>query len=79
MLTLHASGDPVKTLEALSSAPKENAFTLSTIHKSKGLEWDEVIYNEYEKEWTGVQEDNIKYVGVTRAKRKLHLHAKERK
>ena len=78
MLTLHASGaDPAKTLDALSASPKEDAFTLSTIHKAKGLEWDEVIYNEYEKEWKGVQEDNIKYVGVTRAKKKLHLHSKE--
>lgn len=52
------------------------AMTLSTIHKAKGLEWKSVAYYEYDKEWEGAQESNIKYVGVTRAQENLILHLK---
>lgn len=55
-------------------------LTLSTVHKSKGREWDRVYLlgrNKFmpskyaRKEWQQVQEDNLCYVAVTRAKNEL--------
>lgn len=59
-------------------APK--VLTLSTVHKSKGREWDRVYIlgmNKYmpskyaKKDWQMNQERNLQYVGVTRAKQEL--------
>ncbi len=58
---------------------QKHAVTLSTIHKSKGLENDnifflcpELIPSEYaEQPWQVEQEYNLMYVGITRAKKKL--------
>ena len=65
---------------------KQTLLTLSTIHKAKGREWDHVwlwgrnayqpffyARRAYEKgiTWPMRQEDNLCYVGVTRAKQKL--------
>jgi aryl-alcohol dehydrogenase-like predicted oxidoreductase len=33
------------------------------------------IYYDFEKEWKGSQENNIKYTGLTRSKDKLYLHS----
>ena len=76
MQTLHATGDVDKALEKLLATPKEGALTLSTIHKIKGKEALKVIYFDYFNEWIGAQEDNIKYVGVTRSQDELFLHKK---
>ena len=57
-------------------------LTLSTIHKSKGREWNRVYIlgmNKYQpskyakKEWQIQQEMNLCYVGCTRAKSELVL------
>lgn len=57
-----------------------NVVTLSTIHKSKGREWDRVflLYRSTtlpskwaRKPWQLRQEENLEYVAITRAKREL--------
>jgi DNA helicase-2/ATP-dependent DNA helicase PcrA len=59
-----------------------DAVKLSTIHKAKGLENDRVFVLDYDelplqhleqKEWEKVQELNLKYVAITRAKKELFL------
>ncbi len=59
---------------------KSKVLTLSTIHKSKGREWDRVYIlgrNTYQpskwarKDWQMEQESNLMYVAVTRAKQEL--------
>ena len=61
---------------------KPDVLTLSTIHKSKGREWDRVFalgMNAYmpskwaKKEWQKEQESNLSYVLVTRARKELVL------
>lgn len=54
-------------------------ITLSTIHKAKGLEWDDVfildkhLIGKYAKaDWAQEQERNLEYVAITRAKCTLH-------
>lgn len=61
-------------LDQLNFSKKNGGFTLSTIHKAKGLEWNNVTYFDYFSEMEGNQENNIKYVGVTRSKHTLELH-----
>lgn len=54
-------------------------ISLSSIHKAKGLEWDTVIFylphllpSRYATTpWQLEQEENLRYVGITRAKRRL--------
>jgi superfamily I DNA/RNA helicase len=75
MIILHEEGDVEASIAKISAEAKTAAMTLSTIHKSKGLEWDNVIYYDFEKEWKGSQENNIKYTGLTRSKDKLYLHS----
>jgi superfamily I DNA/RNA helicase len=60
---------------------KANAVTLSTIHKSKGLEAPRVFWLNSSKcpakwarqEWQQEQERNLCYVATTRAQQELHL------
>jgi DNA helicase II / ATP-dependent DNA helicase PcrA len=62
-------------------ADKANAVTLSTIHKSKGLEANQVFWLNSSKcpakwakqAWQQEQERNLCYVATTRAKKELHL------
>lgn len=58
------------------------AITLSTVHKSKGLEADNVFVAlpnclpmtwKGQQEWEYEQEMNLKYVAITRAKKQLHF------
>jgi DNA helicase II / ATP-dependent DNA helicase PcrA len=60
--------------------PDSARLTLSTVHKAKGLEFDTVFILDFEKympsrwaqqDWQKVQERNLIYVAVTRAKRTL--------
>jgi DNA helicase II / ATP-dependent DNA helicase PcrA len=56
-----------------------NGITLSTIHKAKGLESDLIYilapelmpFNRATQEWEKLQERNIEYVAITRAKREI--------
>jgi superfamily I DNA/RNA helicase len=58
----------------------ENAVMLSTAHKSKGLEANRVIILlpdklplkfPHQQRWQEVQEMNLKYVAITRARKEL--------
>lgn len=61
------------------------AVYLSTIHKAKGLEWQEVLFLDPQlipscyasRDWQYQQERNLKYVGVTRAQQVLHYTESE--
>ncbi|WP_430967363.1 UvrD-helicase domain-containing protein [Spongiimicrobium sp. 2-473A-2-J] len=66
---------------------KENPITLSTIHTAKGLEANRVFILDFEKlplkrpeqkEWEKIQENNLKYVAITRAKEELFLVSSEK-
>jgi superfamily I DNA/RNA helicase len=47
---------------------------LSSVHKAKGLEWNRVwLLTETFRKGTGIEEDNIWYVAVTRSKQSLFL------
>lgn len=80
--------DPISTLvekiRALfgDTEGQQKVLTLSTIHKSKGREWQRVFalgMNNYSpskwarKDWELTQEDNLCYVQVTRAKHHLTM------
>lgn len=66
-------------IRAKKNVDTTKLVTLSTIHKSKGREWDRVFFLHRSKcpspwarrEWEVEQEHNLIYVGVTRAKREL--------
>lgn len=61
------------TITRLFSDDKNtNCVTLSTIHRAKGLEANRVFWLQT-KELSGEQEDNLKYVAITRAKNELVL------
>lgn len=59
----------------------DRGITLSSIHKSKGREWDRVFVLEFglmpskyaRKDWMKVQENNLIYVAITRAKETLNF------
>jgi DNA helicase-2/ATP-dependent DNA helicase PcrA len=64
------------------SREKKGAITLSTMHKSKGGQWDKtVILNsmslpyvkESNKDWANKAEENLQYVALTRAAKELVL------
>lgn len=72
-------------LERLYVNPEDSSrrpaqIHLSTIHRAKGLEWPEVLFLDpqllpssfAEQEWELQQENNLAYVGVTRAQKILH-------
>lgn len=59
---------------------RKDLLTLCSVHKSKGLEWDRVFLlgrqdfmpsKWAKKDWMQVQENNLIYVAITRAKRDL--------
>jgi superfamily I DNA/RNA helicase len=48
------------------------AVVLSSVHKAKGLEWERVfILNSTFRTGQGIEEDNIRYVAMTRVKRTI--------
>lgn len=69
----------VSIINNFFSETPDNRITLCTVHKSKGLEWSRVYLLEPSKfqpswvrlEWQQVQERNIEYVAITRAKNEL--------
>jgi superfamily I DNA/RNA helicase len=80
---LNSVSDLVSHIRSLFSdtpeGEKPKAFTLSTIHKSKGREWNRVYFlrrdllpSKYAKQpWQLEQESNLEYVAITRAKVEL--------
>jgi superfamily I DNA/RNA helicase len=83
--TIDALSEEVKTVEELKAKVKGlfsdevSGIVLSTIHKSKGLETDNVYilkpeilpHPKAKLDWQITQEKNLKYVAITRAKKKL--------
>lgn len=73
----------MEAIEGLFGDPKRDRLTLSTIHKAKGQEWPQValisrhlIPSFYAtKDWQLLQEDNLLYVAITRAKQTLYIVA----
>lgn len=72
----------LKRLKLMLSSPDDDAIKISTIHRAKGLENNRVFILEYDKlpflsrctqEWEIIQEHNLHYVAVTRAKEALFL------
>lgn len=70
-------GEILERLEDMfrdSEQERRPMVVLSSVHKAKGLEWDRVfMLSETFRKRPGVEEDNIHYVAVTRAKRELYL------
>jgi hypothetical protein len=63
--------DLVAALESLFSDKDDSTtITLSTVHRAKGLERDRVWLIE-STFWRGGEEDNIRYVAITRARHEL--------
>lgn len=61
-------------LLSLSKSKDAGGITLTTAHKCKGKEWDNVvIYNDFEKADKIPDEANLLYVAVTRAKKVLNI------
>lgn len=80
-LDVSTMNELVKRIEGLITE-SEDAIKLSTIHKAKGLENKRVFILDYDKlpmkkdnhkPWETVQENNLKYVALTRAKESLFL------
>lgn len=77
-----AEGSSATTLPALLShldklfSEQPGRVTLSTIHKSKGLEWPQVVFLAPDLLRLGMgQEENLAYVAITRAQQTLrYLH-----
>ncbi|MGD0808733.1 MAG: ATP-dependent helicase [Acidimicrobiales bacterium] len=73
----------VNSLAVRTHGPRTSGVTLATLHKAKGLEWDIVfvvgmtdgampsVYAESDAELA--EEERLLHVGVTRARRELHL------
>ena len=68
--------------EIFTDSPKEGCWILSTIHKAKGKEWKKVYLLDWEKKgeqgWQKIEERNLEYVGITRAREEL-IRVKEEK
>lgn len=60
-----------------SDQPRPGAWVLSTIHRAKGKEWDEVWLLDWERAgsepWSLEAERNLHYVAITRARHRLHI------
>jgi hypothetical protein len=61
---------PDEVLAKLLGNPSDSTVTLSTIHKAKGLEWP-FVHLDLNSHFTGNQEANVAYVGITRAQATL--------
>jgi superfamily I DNA/RNA helicase len=65
----------------------DDCIKLSTIHRAKGLEANRVfilnfddlpVFKANQKEWERTQEENLKYVAITRALNDLYLVKSEK-
>lgn len=61
-----------------SDVPQPGAWVLSTVHRAKGKEWNEVWILDWEgrpgaEPWAQEADRNLHYVAVTRARERLHL------
>ncbi len=75
----------IERLESLFS-DDTGVLTLSTVHRAKGREWERVAILRPDlmpskwarQEWQQLQEENLQYVAITRAKRHLMFLASEK-
>ena len=73
--------DLISKIETIFTDDKKDGVCLSTIHKAKGLEADNVFIlcsslmpsKHAKKEWEKVAEENLRYVAITRAKKTLNF------
>lgn len=80
-LLSEASGrkETEKLIESLfTDKPSASAWTLSTIHRAKGKEWDTVFLIDWvnknvSQSWMRKEDRNLRYVGITRAKNQLFI------
>lgn len=77
---IKCSADLIKKIDSIFSDDMNDGIKLSTIHKSKGLEANNVyIVNTHmgnkpsRKKWELEQEENLTYVAYTRAKQNLYF------
>lgn len=61
----------VRSIFADSQKGSNKSIVCSSVHKAKGLEWNRVFVMGDTFKFNGSQEDNLRYVAVTRAKRHL--------
>jgi superfamily I DNA/RNA helicase len=69
-------GGIIEEIKRVFSGNDEGEIMLSTVHKAKGLEANTVYILATERmphKYGGVEENNIAYVAITRAKRNLYL------
>ena len=78
----------ISEIERMFTDNGADKLTLATIHKSKGLEWNRVFILGFEelqpspwarKSWHKIQETNLQYVAITRAKMDLFVIAQQPK
>lgn len=78
--TIDCIKDKINGLFSDTDGKSKPTLTLSTIHRSKGREWNRVFvlgYHEFQpskwarQAWEQVQEKNLQYVAITRAKAEL--------
>jgi DNA helicase II / ATP-dependent DNA helicase PcrA len=79
MVAIAAMADTIDELHGVISAlfsDETGGITLSSTHKAKGLEADRVymLASTYGK-WPGIEEDNLQYVAITRARKELYFAA----
>ena len=76
----------INRINTIFDDDRKNGICLSTVHKSKGLESDNVfilcedkfyLKNCMKVQWMAEQEENLVYVAYTRAKHKLAFLRKE--
>ena len=88
-LLIHAEKELQEFKEKMKEKKKEGSVVLSTMHRAKGLEWDEVYvidcndeitpYSKAETDEDMEEERRMFYVAITRAKRILHIYSFDRR
>jgi DNA helicase-2/ATP-dependent DNA helicase PcrA len=71
----HGIGDVTSAIDQIfgDDVNPKQCVVLSSVHKSKGREWDRVIFLDKQikrelRDWQALQEQNLRYVAITRAK-----------
>jgi len=63
----------IARIDSLTVSPEEADITITTIHQSKGAEWNNVLlYDDWTSGVNNNEEKNLLYVATTRAKERLY-------
>jgi superfamily I DNA/RNA helicase len=73
MPSVQAIEQRINDLFKMQDKQPKPAVVLSTVHKAKGLEWDRVFMLNSTFRTGSIEEENIKYVAITRAKNHLFI------